>query len=599
MAKWNKVILSGSSAHVSSLTASNGILATGDLNINGYLSASLNDGYIYIGNTSNKSFPRLMSGDMTISNTGVATIKPTLVFDTTAYGGSTISTSAKLFASDPGNSDVNRTITYSILRTNIYDFVANSASLNASPFKTGGFTGSFSGSLSLLENRLFIGDNTNNSKQLEVTGDVLLTNNVTNILTSIATSAISGRTAATVLNDTTDYFLIYDGTSALKKVNKSLINSGSFLGTASYALTASYVTPGASLTYWTESENTFSGLTHSKFTPKTGTDVGVILQPKGLGSVIVSTPDGTSAGGNTRGSNAIDLQVNRINATQVASGDASSILGGWKNKISASGNYSAIVNGEDNYVNEESSFIGAGAGNIISSKFSAVVAGSGSTIGVTSDHSFIGGGQSNNIYGDNNDYGVIGGGKTNNILDGQYASILGGEWNTTSASYSSVIGGAQARTTRDYTVAFASGKVNNENDGLGYAQTEFVNLTNRGNPAAPTTPFRLAQNSDLANWLRLRDNETITFKGIITAKEEGSSNRASFEINGCIFRDTGAASTLLIDSNVIEITNVPGWSVAITANVTEGALVITFTPTGAGDSVRVNCSLMYNNIMTE
>lgn len=591
MAKWNKVILSGSSAHVSSLTASNGILATGDLNINGYLSASLNDGYIYIGNTSNKSFPRLMSGDMTISNTGVATIKPTLVFDTTAYGGSTISTSAKLFASDPGNSDVNRTITYSILRTNIYDFVANSASLNASPFKTGGFTGSFSGSLSLLENRLFIGDNTNNSKQLEVTGDVLLTNNVTNILTSIATSAISGRTAATVLNDTTDYFLIYDGTSALKKVNKSLINSGSFLGTASYALTASYVAPGAAgLAYWTEADVTYSGMQHSKFTPKTGTDVSIILQPRGTGAIVVSTPSGDLNGGLRRGAYAIDLQMNRQDETQVASGSSSTLIAGYANKIGPAGQYSSIIGGS------LSTVLGAS---------STVVAGYANYMDADSDYSFIGAGFNNEI-GDVTgtiDASAIIGGSYNKIRNGADKSvIIGGDYNYISSSLSSVIGGNYGAITRPYTVAVApsrpdSGDIVNHNNGqgYGYAQTEFVNLTGVSIEGAL---IRLAQNSNLSNWLKLRDNETITFKGIATAREEGSSERASWELNGCIFRDVGAATTTLIASNVIEITNAPGWALGISADITQGALKIEFTATG-GTATRINCSLMYNNIMTE
>ena len=409
----------------------------------------------------------------------------------------------------------------------------------------------------------------------------------------------------TIASGQTGDLLLYNSSSGVWSNSKILSGSyqltgsisGTLLGTSSYALTASYALNGggsSGLAHWTESEVTYDSIVHSKFTPATGTNVGVILQPKGTGAVSVSTPDGTATGGLKRGDYAIDLQLQRSSELEVASGSASSILGGDSNTIGPTGQYSSIVGG---YL------------NTVHGTLSSIATGQGNQIFELTDYSFIGGGYNNELGDTTSSIGSVSilGGSYNKIRNSSDNSvILGGSYNFISASNSVVIGGNYGAATRLYTSVVASSRLDSSDTldattgkGYGYAQTEIVNLTNIGSPIAPTAPFRLAQNSDLSNWLRLRDNETITFKGIVTAREDYSFNRASFEINGCIFRDEGAASTLLIDSNVVEITNLPEWSLSISANITEGALVISFIPTGASNSVRVNCSLMYNNIISE
>ena len=58
------------------------------------------------------------------------------------------------------------------------------------------------------------------------------------------------------------------------------------------------------------------------------TDSSLVLQVKGNGAFILgSPPDGTAANGNARGTNAVDLQLNRNAATQVASGANSLVAG--------------------------------------------------------------------------------------------------------------------------------------------------------------------------------------------------------------------------------------------------------------------------------
>ena len=72
-----------------------------------------------------------------------------------------------------------------------------------------------------------------------------------------------------------------------------------------------------------------------------GPDANIALIPTGNGAIIAACPDATALGGDVRGINAVDFQVSRTLATQVAYGDYSVITGGINN--TASGNYSGVL----------------------------------------------------------------------------------------------------------------------------------------------------------------------------------------------------------------------------------------------------------------
>jgi len=92
----------------------------------------------------------------------------------------------------------------------------------------------------------------------------------------------------------------------------------------------------------------FDGLKFSKFTPnftessysydskygikllarnEAQTDVDFVLSPKGNGGILAQQPDGTATGGNIRGQKAVDLQMQRASASQVASGQYATAIG--------------------------------------------------------------------------------------------------------------------------------------------------------------------------------------------------------------------------------------------------------------------------------
>jgi len=141
------------------------------------------------------------------------------------------------------------------------------------------------------------------------------------------------------------------------------------------------------------------------------TNSSIVLQPKGTGAFIVGPkPDGTATGGNARGSNAIDLQITRASASQVASG-ARTFIGGGENNTASGANTvvcggrrnvassssdsfpSAVVGGDLNTASGLLSFVGAGSSNTASNSRDGVVAGITNT--ASGNASFIGGGESN------------------------------------------------------------------------------------------------------------------------------------------------------------------------------------------------------------
>jgi hypothetical protein len=89
------------------------------------------------------------------------------------------------------------------------------------------------------------------------------------------------------------------------------------------------------------------------------TNSALVLTPKGTGALIAGPkPDGAASGGNARGTYAVDLQLQRNAAVQVASGSNSATLGGARN--TASGSYSVSFGGLQNSVAGNGSAVIAG-----------------------------------------------------------------------------------------------------------------------------------------------------------------------------------------------------------------------------------------------
>ena len=171
-------------------------------------------------------------------------------------------------------------------------------------------------------------------------------------------------------------------------------------------------------------------------------------------ALIINAPGSTGPGysihregGNTRGLYAIDLQGERSDPAQVASGNYSVIAGGASN--TASGNYAVLSGGFQNSASGDVSTIGGGAQNSAGGIYATVAGGELNQAGGA--HASVGGGYSNQAQGTGS---VIGGGSQNQVSTA-LGSILGGNENRVTGPRATIGGGGQ--NTASGTASFVGG----------------------------------------------------------------------------------------------------------------------------------------------
>jgi hypothetical protein len=178
-------------------------------------------------------------------------------------------------------------------------------------------------------------------------------------------------------------------------------------------------------------------------------NIDIVLSPKGAASLLANMPDDLIIGGEKRGAYSVDLQMSRLDKSQVARAQYSVIAGGISNKITALGNYSVIGGGSTNSISTTYATISGGIDNVIgdNGNYSAISGGSANSI--SANFGFIGGGSQNNV---NKIGGIIGGGTLNTVTGIQYSSVLGGYGNTASGNRTAVGGGSENETDSEYSV---------------------------------------------------------------------------------------------------------------------------------------------------
>ena len=191
-----------------------------------------------------------------------------------------------------------------------------------------------------------------------------------------------------------------------------------------------------------------------------GVNTAISLIPSGAGALMAAIPDGTPVGGDARGPGAVDWQMERVSSSQVASGQLSTIAGGFAN--TASGGGSAVVAGAFNGALSDTSFVGAGAQNTASAFAAAVTAGVENN--ATGDFTFVGAGTENIAsafaaavtagFGNSatSQFAFIGGGASN-IASGDSSAVLGGTTNTASGLQSAVLAGINNVTSGNQSVS--------------------------------------------------------------------------------------------------------------------------------------------------
>lgn len=169
----------------------------------------------------------------------------------------------------------------------------------------------------------------------------------------------------------------------------------------------------------------------------TSTNAGIVLKPNGTGAIMAQVPDGTAVGGDARGQYAVDLQMVRSSADQVASSPYSVLLGGQNNKVYSTSGWNFLGGGLNNTI------------NTLSYAYNTIVGGQSNSISTFSRNSFIGGGASNSI---TKDYSTISGGQSNTASTNTHATVVGGQSNTASGRWS-VAGGDSNTASGQYGIA--------------------------------------------------------------------------------------------------------------------------------------------------
>lgn len=288
--------------------------------------------------------------------------------------------------------------------------------------------------------------------------------------------------------------------------------------------------------------------------PTANSDLALV--PKGNGALLAQVPTGTTAGGNKRGTYAVDLVRFRLNAANVASGDYSFLGGGYDNKASAF--YSAVAGGQGNFATGNSSFVGGGIDN-----------------------------QANNLSS------VVAGGRLN-VASGDYSAVGGGREHIANSAFSTVSGGAYGSTRGVigyHAFPACNGPILPVPGGL--SQAGLLVLGAETTDATPTVIRSNTSAASTTNQLILPNNSAYYVFGYAIANVTGAGDTKSWIMSATIKRGANAASTTVVGSLVASQQGDAGastWAAALTADTTNGGLAVTVTGQ-AGTTIRWVCKL--------
>jgi hypothetical protein len=261
--------------------------------------------------------------------------------------------------------------------------------------------------------------------------------------------------------------------------------------------------------------------------------------------------------------------------------------------------HGVVVGGGNNQATGAYSFIGGG-GN------------AGTATGrnnCAADWGFIGGGTGNSINSSGAGSVIAGGGTFNgdnfgNSITAPACAILGG-WQNSATAFVATVGGGRsnvangrysfigggnsglARSITGYTVFPA-----NElpfSGGQGQSQAALLVLGVQTTDATPTVLRSDPNAASTINQVILPNNSAYFFRGEVVAGVTGGGNTKGWTIEGVIKRGANAASTTLVGTPTVTSSYADAgastWTIAVTADTTNGGLAVTFTGQ-AGTTIR-------------
>jgi hypothetical protein len=284
---------------------------------------------------------------------------------------------------------------------------------------------------------------------------------------------------------------------------------------------------------------------------------------------------GTSIAGDTY---VAAISGTSLTLSKVASGSSTSTLSFFTP-------HGVVVGGGNNQATGSYSFIGGGG--------DAGTAGNRNL--ASGDWSTVGGGRGNQATG----YGAIvcggsdpffGGG---NLASGPASAVLGGAQNTASGYQSTVLGGTanlasgpasrasgHYANTRSIVGAFANGYNGFGSFSAGTCQYVTYLLQAGTTDATPKAATADGNAASTNNQVIMPNNSAYIFRGEVVSGVTGGGNSKSWTIEGLIKRGANAASTTLVGVTVMSPFGDVGaatWTIAVTADTTNGGLAVTFT----------------------
>lgn len=117
----------------------------------------------------------------------------------------------------------------------------------------------------------------------------------------------------------------------------------------------------------------------------------------------------------------------------------------------------------------------------------------------------------------------------------------------------------------------------------GDAQTGTMVVRRATTDATATVLTSDGGSATTANQVILPNASAYAFTGVIVARQSAAQGTASaaWRVEGLIRREANAASTVLVNSALTVIDNTPGWTLALSADTTNGGLAVTVTGAAA------------------
>jgi hypothetical protein len=324
---------------------------------------------------------------------------------------------------------------------------------------------------------------------------------------------------------------------------------------------------------------TNSGTSNSAVTTQSGTMNGttaVTLSGSNASIKVGQYITGTSISADTY---VAAISGTSLTLSKVASGSSTSTLSFFTP-------HGVVVGGGNNQATGSYSFIGGG-GDAGSSANRNVASGDWSTVGggikntATGIGAVIsGGGYDGTVYGNiaSGSASVITGGIGHTVSAG-YATVLGGAFNLANGQFSTVMG-ASGSTRSIVGNIVTSAQFGAVSFSTGTAQSATLILGKQTTNATPTVLTSEGSAAATNNQVILPNNSAYFFTGEVVAGVTGGGNTKGWTIEGVIKRGSGVGTTALVGSTVTSMYADVGaatWTIALSADTTNGGLAVTFT----------------------